>query len=213
MKILRHQPITRAELLAALGQTRLRGHGEPFLYEHATLSLETALDPDSLVPAQNYVLKEDFQRIEALYRLFLEQGIDIFALDGGLRFWLRDPESGEEDGPIPLIPPVVEESLEPDGQTVWLINDGMHRVHEAKRLGQTINIVLARNVPLEYPYYAYAHSEGWRSVEELDELPDGYVKKRYRDPENYKALFRDFNAVFPGVQKQRKKTNPEFLKA
>nr|VFK67746.1 MAG: hypothetical protein BECKUNK1418G_GA0071005_11614 [Candidatus Kentron sp. UNK]VFK73078.1 MAG: hypothetical protein BECKUNK1418H_GA0071006_11614 [Candidatus Kentron sp. UNK] len=213
MKILRHQPITRRELLAALKQTRLRGHGQPLLYRHATLSLESALDPDSLVPAQNYVLKEDFERIEALYHLFLEQGIDIFALDGGLRFWLRNPETGDEEGPIPLIPPVVEESLEPDGQTVWLINDGMHRVHAAKRLGRKINIVLARNVPPEYPYYAYAHSAGWRSVEELDELPDGYIKKRYRDPENYKALFRDFNAVFPGIQKQRKKTNPVGLRA
>jgi len=213
MKILRHQPITRRELLDALKQTRLRGHGQPFLYEHAALSLEPALDPGRLVPAQNYVLTEDFERIEALYHLFLAQGINIFALDGGLRFWLQDPETDEEDGPIPLIPPVVEESLEPDGQTVWLINDGMHRVYAAKRLGQKINIVLARNVPSEYPYYAYAHSEGWPSVEELDELPDGYIKKRYRDPENYKALFRDFNAVFPGVQKQRKKTNPAFLQA
>ncbi|VFN04763.1 MAG: hypothetical protein BECKG1743D_GA0114223_109941 [Candidatus Kentron sp. G] len=213
MKILRHEPITRIELFDALKQTRLRGHGQPLLYEHATLSLEAALDPDRLVPAQNYVLREDFERIEVLYHSFSENGIDIFALDGGLRFWLQDPDSGEEEGPIPLIPPVVEESLEPDGRTVWLINDGMHRIRVAKRLGRTINIVLARSVPPEYPYYAYAHPEGWRGVEELDELPDGFIKKKYRDPENYKALFRDFNAVFPGIQKQRKKTNPAGLRA
>jgi hypothetical protein len=39
-------------------------------------------------------------------------------------------------------------------------------------------------------------------------LPDGHQKKEYRQPANYKALFRDFNAVFPGVQKQRKQSNP-----
>jgi hypothetical protein len=45
------------------------------------------------------------------------------------------------------------------------------------------------------------------------ELPDVYVKKAYRDKDNYKALFRDFNEVFPGVQKQRKRSNPGHLKA
>nr|VFJ55320.1 MAG: hypothetical protein BECKDK2373C_GA0170839_104815 [Candidatus Kentron sp. DK]VFJ55410.1 MAG: hypothetical protein BECKDK2373B_GA0170837_105210 [Candidatus Kentron sp. DK] len=213
MKILRHESITRRELLDALKQTRLRGHGQPLLYEHAELSLEPAFDPERLAPAQNYVLREDFERIEALYHTFQEQGIDIFALDGGLRFWFQDQETGEEEGPVPLIPPVVEESREPDGNTVLIINDGMHRIHAANRLGKKINIVLARNVPLEYPYYAYAHPEGWHNVVELEDLPDGFIKKQYRDPENYKALFRDFNGVFPGIQKQRKKTNPEFLKA
>jgi hypothetical protein len=50
-------------------------------------------------------------------------------------------------------------------------------------------------------------------VEELAELTEGYQKKAYRNPENYKALFRDFNAVFEGVQKQRARTNPAHLKA
>nr|VFK58083.1 MAG: hypothetical protein BECKTUN1418F_GA0071002_11354 [Candidatus Kentron sp. TUN]VFK64478.1 MAG: hypothetical protein BECKTUN1418D_GA0071000_12661 [Candidatus Kentron sp. TUN]VFK67106.1 MAG: hypothetical protein BECKTUN1418E_GA0071001_11324 [Candidatus Kentron sp. TUN] len=211
MKILRHEPIKRHELLDALKQTRLRGLGQPLVYEHATLSLEPAFEPSSLVPAQNYVLTEDFERIKALYYSFSAQGIDIFELDGGLRFWPQ-VENGEEHESIPLIPPVIEESLEPDGQTIFLINDGMHRVYAAKQLRKKISIVLARNVPSEYPYYAYAHPNGWRDVVELDELPKDYVKKRYRDPENYKALFRDFNAVFPGVQKQRKKTNPAWLR-
>ena len=50
-------------------------------------------------------------------------------------------------------------------------------------------------------------------VEELEELREGYQKKEYRDPENYKALFRDFNEIFEGVQKQRPRTNPANLKA
>jgi hypothetical protein len=32
-------------------------------------------------------------------------------------------------------------------------------------------------------------------------------------PGEYKALFREFNAVFPGVQKDRKKSNPAHLRA
>ena len=104
-------------------------------------------------------------------------------------------------------------SAEPDGRMVPLINDGMHRVFAARQLGKLINIVLVRNVPPEYPYYAYAMEHGWQDVEVLHELPDSYVKKQYRDPSNYKALFRDFNELFPGVQKQRKRSNPAFLTA
>ena len=46
---------------------------------------------------------------------------------------------------------------------------------------------------------------------ELEELPDSFQKKEYRVPGNYKALFRDFNAVFPGVQAERKQSNPAHL--
>jgi len=112
-----------------------------------------------------------------------------------------------------LLPPVVEESREPDGRTVLLINDGIHRVYAARKLGRRINVVLARNVPEEYPYYAYALRDGWKQVQELAELQEGYQKKEYRNPDNYKALFRDFNEVFEGVQKQRARTNPANLRA
>jgi len=50
-------------------------------------------------------------------------------------------------------------------------------------------------------------------VEELDELPAGYQKKAYRRPDDYKALFRDFNDVFPGVQVERPRVSPEELRA
>ena len=115
--------------------------------------------------------------------------------------------------PIPFLPPVIEESTERDGKKVLLINDGIHRVYAARKRGRKLNVVLARNVPAEYPYYAYALPDGWRQVEELAELTEGYQKKEYRNPDNYKALFRDFNEIFEGIQKQRPKTNPDHLKA
>lgn len=207
MRILRYETFSEQELLDRLKRTRLRGHGQAELYAGATLEIVRA-DPESLTPAQRYVLLPDLNSILSLYEHFEREGIDIFALRGGLLFW-RD----EEEGPIPLIPPVIEESLEPDGRRVLLINDGIHRVYCARKLGKPINVVVARGVSEEHPYYAYALPGGWSEVTELAELPDGFQKKEYRDPENYKALFRDFNAVLPGVQKQRKRSNPEHLRA
>jgi len=212
MNVVRYELIPERELLGLLKQTRLRGHGQPCVYADASLELMRQVDPGSLVPAQRYVLEEDFRRIEALHREVLSHSVDIFALEGGVLFWAEDPETGEIEGPIPLIPPVVEESREDQGELVPLINDGMHRVYAARRLGRRINIVYARNVPVQYPYYAKPLENGWSGVEELSVLPDNYLKKTYRDPENYKALFRDFNEHFPGVQKQRKRSNPEHLR-
>ncbi|MBF0339580.1 MAG: hypothetical protein HQL95_01285 [Magnetococcales bacterium] len=214
MHITRVAQIDEQELLRRFATTRLRGHGQPLIYAHARLELVRQVDPATLYPAQRYVLKEDHERLHQLCLAFRQKGIDIFNLEGGLFFWLEDPESPEgEEGPIPLMPPVVEMSAEPDGRMIPLINDGMHRVYTAMRLGVPLNIVLAHDVPREFPYYAFALEKGWREVVELDELPDGFVKKHYRDPDQYKALFRDFNAVFDGIQKQRRQTNPQSLRA
>ncbi|MBF0283822.1 MAG: hypothetical protein HQL51_05120 [Magnetococcales bacterium] len=212
MDIARIQTTPEEELLSRLRQTRLKGHGQPLIYQNARLELARQMDPRALFPAQRYVLREDFVRLEALHQLFKGRGVDIFALEGAVWFHLRQ-EDGAEGEAIPLLPPVVEMSREPDGRTIPLINDGMHRVYAALRLGKRINVVMVHDVPEEYPYYAHALPNGWDDVTELDALPDDFVKKSYRDPQNYKALFRDFNAVFPGVQKQRKQSNPASLQA
>jgi hypothetical protein len=186
------EPLSHDDLLARLRATRLMGHGGARVYEHATLQIQT-FEPLDLTPAQRYVLMPNVRRLLEL-RDALD--VDIFALDGGLYL----------DG-IPLLPPVVERSEEPDGRTVWLINDGIHRVYAAHLAGSPINVVTVEGAT--HPYYALAAS--WEAVVELEELPDGFQKKAYRVPENYKALFRDFNAVFPGVQAERKQSNPAHL--
>lgn len=208
MEVLEVEPFGREELLAALRKTRLRGFDGAEAYADATLEL-TESDPADLAPAQRYVLKGGVAKILELRAALLDQGIDVFALDGGV--WVRTGDAPEER--IPVIPPVVEESREPDGRTVWIVNDGIHRVFAARSLGLSINAVRVAAVPPEYPYYALALPNGWAEVTELDELPDGFQKKEYRRPDNYKALFREFNDVFPGVQKERKKSNPGFLQA
>ncbi len=212
MKILKYELLDEAELLGRLKKTRLRGFEGAEVYRDATLEIAEHIDTAELTPAQRYVLKEGVETIGHIADAFAAEGIDVFALRGALLFWPEgtDPET---DAPIPFLPPVIEESREPSGNTVLLINDGIHRVYAARKRGRGLNVVLARSVPAEYPYYAYALEDGWAQVEELEELKEGYQKKAYRNPENYKALFRDFNAIFEGVQKQRPKTNPEHLKA
>lgn len=205
VEILAIEPFGRSELLSALRRTRLRDG--PELYAGADIELSPATDPATLAPAQRYVLRPTLEKIVDLREAVLRQGVDIFALDGGV--WVRT--AAEPDERIPVIPPVVEESREPDGSTVFVIADGIHRVYAAKSVGLPVSVVTVRDVPREHPYYAYALPEGWSGVRELAELPDGFQKKTYRRPENYKSLFRDYNAVFPGVQKQRKRSNPAFL--
>ncbi len=209
-QLVRYEHIPEADLLERLKRTRLQGHGQPLIYESATLEY-LRIDPNLLRPAQHYVLTEDVQTILHLHDAFQHHGVDIFSLRGGLHFWLQGEGEDDLEGPIPLIPPIIEESLEPDGTTTLLICDGMHRVYAARLRGALINVIVARGVPRQYPYYAFAVPGGWDAVQYLTHFPEGFVKKRYRDEQHYKALFRDFNAILPGVQKQRKQTNPRHL--
>ena len=210
MKIQKYELLPEQDLLARLKKTRLRGFDRAEVYRDATLSIET-VDTNDLTPAQRYVLADGVDTILQIADAFAALGIDVFALRGALLWWPEGVDLSEP--PIPFLPPVIEESTERDGKKVLLINDGIHRVYAARKRGRKLNVVLARNVPAEYPYYAYALPDGWRQVEELAELTEGYQKKEYRNPDNYKALFRDFNEIFEGIQKQRPKTNPDHLKA
>lgn len=207
MKILWMETFPAEFLLARLRQTRLRGFDGAQPYIGASLELVPGVDTEALTPAQNYVLTPGVDKIVELRTTLLAEGVDIFALNGGVYV----VTSNDPDERIPVIPPVIEESVEPGGRRVLLINDGMHRVFAARSLGLSISVVIARGVPAEYPYYAFALDGGWSRVTPLAELPDGHQKKEYRQPANYKALFRDFNAIFPGVQKQRKQSNPSHI--
>jgi hypothetical protein len=216
VKILCHEIIDENTLLHKLRQTRLNGYGHARVYRNAKLELLEQVSPDELAPAQRYVLRPTLGAVRELREAMLPRGFDIIALRGGV--WIWPAKNGDtvpaepSDPPVPILPPIIEESHEADGRLLWLINDGIHRVYTARKAGCRINIVLVRDVPPEYPYYAHATAGGWNDVLELDELPDNFQKKDYRVPKNYKALFRDFNSLFPGVQVQRKRSNPEFLR-
>ncbi|MDQ8043926.1 MAG: hypothetical protein AAGC46_05120 [Solirubrobacteraceae bacterium] len=202
------RPFGADDLLEALRRTPLHGFDGAQPYLGAELELVT-VDPGTLAPAQRYVLSEGVCRAHALRAALAPHGIDPFALDGGV--WITTAD--EPDIETPLLPPIVELSHEPDGRVVPLVNDGLHRVYAAREVGALLTVVRATGVPTEYPYYALALERGWDDVVALDELPDGFQKKTYRQPTGYKALFRDFNAVYPGIQQARKATNPAHLRA
>jgi hypothetical protein len=193
-------------LLEALAGTRLLGFGGARPYENAKISLQK-MDTDLLVPAQRYVLTPNVAKIAELRAALLPLGHDVFALDGGVVV-----RTDEQDDRIPVLPPIVEESHEPDGRTVLLINDGIHRVFAARQAGLPINVVVIRGVAEQYPYYAFALRDGWADVQQLEELPANFQKKEYRSPSEYRSLFRDFNAIFPGIQKERRQSNPVHLR-
>ena len=214
MNIVRHEILSEVETLDRLRNVPLRGmEGDTkqvFIYRHAHLEILENTPVDSLVPPQRYVLKGRVDDIINLARIFEEREVDVFSLRGALLFWTDEIDPGGD--PIPFLPPVVEQSTEKDGRVVKLVNDGMHRVYAARSIGRRINIIFASNLPSEYPYYSYGMMEGWGAVKVFDELPDEFQKKDYRNPSNYKALFRQFNKVFPGIQEKRKQTNPSHIR-
>lgn len=206
MKVTAVERFSADELLDRLRAVRLRGFPDVRPYADAALEIQS-VDPETLAPPQRYVLREGLETMHDLRAALAPHALDPFALAGGA-FVTIDGDR------IPVIPPIVEESHEPGRDApVDVIADGLHRVYAARALGLPITVILAKGLPREYPYYALALPDGWAGVAELAALPDGFQKKTYRNPDNYKSLFRQYNAVFPGVQEQRKHSNPEHLRA
>lgn len=199
MHITRVEKLSTEETIALLKTVRLKGHNQVEIYKDTDITLEKA-DVNKLVPAQRYVLAENVNTITNLYTGLLPFGVDIFKLDGIINFWFLNDE-GVEEGPIPFGPPIIEKTIH-NGELIYLINDGMHRCYTAMRLQEKINVFIVDGVPEQYPYYAVPLNN-WYEVTYLTDVPDNFVKKTYVDPDNYKALFRLFNDVFVGIQKER----------
>ncbi|MGR9053180.1 MAG: hypothetical protein ACU84J_11070, partial [Gammaproteobacteria bacterium] len=77
MNIIKYELLPQDELLARIKQTRLRGHDRPYIYRDSTLEFKRSVDPSTLIPAQRYVLHEDFLRIEELYHALQIENVDI----------------------------------------------------------------------------------------------------------------------------------------
>ena len=85
------------------------------------------------------------------------------------------------------------------------INDGMHRCYLAKAERKKIEVVYVRGVPKDLPYYAYPIIGGWDSVERINSLEKGYIKKWHRLKDN-KKLYRNFDSSFKTCSKPRTQT-------
>jgi len=144
--------------------------------------------------AQTYVLKSDSQKVGHLYNALKEFGIDMVDISTLLEITIED-ESGNETT-FSYIPPVVEWTPE-DG---YYISDGMHRFDFFLRFCFSARMMIVVKNP-SAPYYALPCDLTWDTLPMVDERPE--VRKIYRDPDNYKALFRDYNSQFPGIQRDR----------
>lgn len=192
MKIERIERHSVEELVENMRQVGMLTNPEVKLYANSTIEVVT-LHTDEIAPAQRYVLVQEILKVRNLRWALREWGVDLFKLDGYITMWLQG-----SDEPIDVLPPVVERSVEADGSIVKILNDGMHRVYLARMERSPIQVVYVREVPNEYPYYAYPLVNGWNDVEIVNELPEHYIKKWHRIP-NYKTLYRDFNTAFQNV--------------
>lgn len=180
------------ELLANMRKVGMLTNPSLRVYENSTIELAT-MHTDEIAPAQRYVLVQEIIKVRELRWALAEHGVNLFKLDGYVTIRLKG-----YDDPIDVLPPVIEESVEADGSIVKILNDGMHRVYLARMERSPIQVVYVRDVPKEYPYYAFPLVNGWNDVEIVQDLPEGYIKKWHRI-KNYKTLYRDFNTGFQNV--------------
>lgn len=201
MQITRVESFGVDELFAALRRVTLHDRPLSLPYARADLTLLEGFAPDALVPAQRYVKRSELTKIMRLAAALRDHGVDVFGLQGYVRFWTPD---GPPEG-MDILPPVVECSREPAGPCIKLINDGMHRVYSARAAGRGITVVYAAGVPDDTPYYAYPNPRGWEGVEEIEEISEQYAKKNYR-LEPHRSLYRDFNTAFRNATGFRART-------
>lgn len=192
MKITAVERFSEDQLIAALRKVTMLKAPEVSIYDEAFISLEK-MSVQSLSPPQNYILRPELEKVRRLKWALQEHGVDVFRLDGFVRLSIEGA-----DEPVDLLPPVVEESIERDGTVHFIVNDGMHRVYMALREWVIPQVVFVRGIPKELPYYAFPVPGGWGSIEERDDLPDGYIKKWHRI-EQYHTLYRNFNSAFLNV--------------
>ena len=192
MKIIKIERHSKEELLANMRKVSMLKCPEDKCYENADLKI-MKLHTDEIAPAQRYVLSAEIEKVRDLKWALLEHEVDLFNLNGYVSIWRDDCEDQ-----IDVLPPVVEFSLETDGSSVNILNDGMHRVYLARMERTKVEIVYANIGSDKYPYYAFPLVNGWNDVEIKEDIPEGYVKKWHRI-KNYKTLYRDFNTGFVNV--------------
>ena len=135
-----------------------------------------------------------------LYYAFKEKRfMDIFNANGAIQFYLEEDEARTE---YTLLPPIIEESIENNGQILPVIDDGMHRTYLGlcQHRG-TITVVYIRGAQKYAPYYAYPVYGGWDKVEVIHDTPT-IIKKYHRIQDN-KLMYRNFESVFPNCSAPR----------
>jgi hypothetical protein len=195
-KITKVEAHGQAELFAGLRKVVMLKDRATQPYAAASLAV-TTLPWSAIRPAQRYALADGLAKIHCLEWELEKRGFDLFDLDGYLTVWTdQSPE------PIDVLPPIVETVEEADGSRVNVVNDGAHRMYVARLEWKVPKIVLAWDLPPQYPYYAYPipGESPWDSIVlvEGETIPATMVKKWHRGEDN-KLLYRDFNSAFQNV--------------
>jgi hypothetical protein len=194
----KHSP---EELISCLRQVPLLERTDVLIYSQALITLEQ-IHTNCLHPPQNYIWLQELRKTQELRWSLAAWGVDLFRLDGYVTYTVRLADG--EEVVYDLYPPMVEESFEADGTVALLINDGMHRLYQARLEWVIPQVTYVRGIPKEYPYYAFPRLGGWEGLDLLADNPDPqrYLKKCHRTRHN-KKLYRDFQAVFQNVGRSR----------
>jgi hypothetical protein len=196
-KIIRVERHSQEELCDRLRNVNMLLEREAYPYKEVEIELRK-VSFSQVVPAQRYVLGDALKRAQNLEWELAAKGVDLFALNGYVTIWT---DQAGEDTPIDVLPPIIEHSVEANGESVNIINDGMHRMYVARLEWRSPEVVFIHGVPKAYPYYAYPIPEGnWNEVSILpgSSIPEDMIKKWHRIPDN-KKLYRDFNSAFNNV--------------
>lgn len=200
MKVVRVQKFSEKEFLGKLKNVVMLKAPRIKPYKEAVITLE-CLTTDDLYCPQRYLIEQNLKDIAELNWALEKKGIDMFRLDGFVRFWLE----GEKE-PHDILPIIVEESIEENGRVMNIICDGMHRAYMARNYLKMPQVAFIRGIPKKFPYYNYPVYKGteWERIDLFAglPLPDGYIKKWTRE-ENYKAFYKDFNSQFKNVSVAR----------
>lgn len=206
---------SEGELCEKLRLITLRGTSiQPYLNSY--ISIET-IHPRNLAPTQRYVLDYEIKKIEQIrWDIIADWGFDILSLNGYLKVTYPAPTVGLDDGSrvkgnpstIDIIPPVIEEYVNPTGNIDLIINDGQHRCYLAYLMNTPLRVAYVRGRHPGYPYYAYPLPNGWNDVELRSAIPEGYIKK-FHVAKDHKSLYRNFNSQFDKIGDSRPYTKSE----
>jgi len=196
MKITKIEMYPQDELIRRLREVTLTdGVTKPYAESEIMIQNYFYFGWENLKFAQRYVLKSDHDKIKEMDNALDKFGMRILDMK---TFYQITTDTGEV---FPYIPPVVEWAKEGE-KWVHYVSDGMHRLdYLCRNYCGNPYIIIIKNPSA--PYYALPSDMTWEDLELHDTPPK--VKKTYRDPDNYKALFRDYNSQFPGIQKDRSK--------
>ncbi|MCR4315398.1 MAG: hypothetical protein NUW37_03505 [Planctomycetes bacterium] len=193
---------TREELIAGLRSVTLKENSAVKIYRDCAISVER-LDPRQFAPPQRYVLESQVKTLMHLDFELERHGVDMFDLEGFVEY--RVDGSSDWNGLLPII---IEESIEANGEIKFIICDGMHRAYLAMSQMKLPKVAFIRGIPKEYPYYAYPNPNGWDDVapismkEEESGLGKSMIKKVHRIRNN-KSLYRYFAPVFANLSEPR----------